>query len=202
MDNFCINCGAKLGKDDNFCTKCGTKIRKEDNFCTKCGTKIDKPDIKQAIHLKLANDRIEKEKAKKLKFVNEIFESEPLKSIIVENKMELDIISIKDFLKNKIINENISKDEIKQIINIELEKAFKKHTPPRTAKEKETTNRKIENNKKNNGGYCDLSCIHCFEEFLDSGGGIVGDFDAEGYYEYYCNLGHPISYGSFCKDYE
>ena len=28
------------------------------------------------------------------------------------------------------------------------------------------------------------------------------DFDDEGYTEYYCHLGHPISLGSFCKDYE
>ena len=31
---------------------------------------------------------------------------------------------------------------------------------------------------------------------------IVGDFDSEGYVEYYCGLGHSLSYGSFCKDYE
>lgn len=52
------------------------------------------------------------------------------------------------------------------------------------------------------GGYCGLSCKHCYEEFFDSGGGIVGDFDSGGYTEYYCHLGHTISHGSFCEDYE
>ncbi|WP_458405222.1 zinc-ribbon domain-containing protein [Methanobrevibacter sp.] len=57
-------------------------------------------------------------------------------------------------------------------------------------------------NEMSHGGYCDLNCIHCREEFLDSEGAIVGDFTSEGIVEYYCNLGHSISYGSFCKDYE
>jgi hypothetical protein len=47
-----------------------------------------------------------------------------------------------------------------------------------------------------------LNCRHCYEEFIDSGGGIVGDFDSEGYVEYYCRLGHPISFGRFCEDYD
>ena len=30
MNNFCINCGNKLGKDDKYCTNCGTKIDNSD----------------------------------------------------------------------------------------------------------------------------------------------------------------------------
>ena len=26
MNNFCINCGNRLGKDDKYCTNCGTRI--------------------------------------------------------------------------------------------------------------------------------------------------------------------------------
>ena len=62
-------------------------------------------------------------------------------------------------------------------------------------------NSKIEN-KTVGGNYCDLKCRHCYEEFMDSGGGIVGDFDSEGYTEYYCHLGHSLSFGKFCEDYE
>lgn len=69
-------------------------------------------------------------------------------------------------------------------------------------KERKTYSEKIEKNEPVHGGYCNLNCRHCYEEFLDSGGGIVGDFDSEGYYEYYCHLGHYVSFGSFCKDYE
>ncbi len=88
-DNFCTNCGTKLEKEDNFCTNCGAKIRKEDNFCINCGAKIDKSDIKQKkTLLKSVNDSIEKEreriaeekkeKKKKLKTIDKIFESEEI----------------------------------------------------------------------------------------------------------------------------
>lgn len=56
--------------------------------------------------------------------------------------------------------------------------------------------------KASRGGYCDIRCRHCYEELLDSDGGIAGDYVDGGMYEYYCSLGHPLSYGSFCKDYE
>lgn len=67
---------------------------------------------------------------------------------------------------------------------------------------KAVSNEKIEKPKMAHGGYCSLSCRHCYEEFFDSGGGIVGDFDSGGYYEYYCRLGHPVAIGSFCEYYE
>lgn len=74
-------------------------------------------------------------------------------------------------------------------------------------KELQKTNKQVKvqttkDNEKNPGNYCNLNCIHCREEFLDSAGEIVGDFTSEGIVEYYCTLGHSISYGSFCKDYE
>ncbi|MEE0902290.1 MAG: zinc-ribbon domain-containing protein [Methanobrevibacter sp.] len=61
---------------------------------------------------------------------------------------------------------------------------------------------KQENNNMTGGGYCSFNCIHYCEEYMDSDGGIVGDFNSDGYVEYYCNLGHQISDGSFCKYYE
>ena len=63
------------------------------------------------------------------------------------------------------------------------------------------TSRKIENNM-TNGIYCDLNCIHCLEEFLDSAGGVDGDFSNDGYFEYYCTLNHPLVFGKFCEYYE
>ena len=62
--------------------------------------------------------------------------------------------------------------------------------------------REMEKNKMTNGGYCSFNCKHFYEEFLYSGGMIVGDFDSEGVVEYYCNLGHSVAIGNFCKDYE
>lgn len=117
MNNFCINCGAKIEKDYNYCINCGTKIDKS------YGKQNDSS-------LKSATGNAEKA------------------GIPKENKI------------------------------------------------------KIENNEMTHGGYCSFNCRHYHEEFLDSYGGIVGDFDGAGYVEYYCNLGHSIVHGRFCKDYE
>ncbi len=167
--------------------------------------------------------KIKKEEEKRiLKMIDELFESSEIKFEINYNNIDQKyILSIKDNLKNKLIDktEDMSEEEIKQFIKTELEKAIKQEKA-RIAKEKEKA-RIAEEKKKariaeeqerrrkelewieiNGGGYCSLSCRHCYEEFLDSGGGIVGDFDSEGYVEYYCHLGHSISFGSLCKDYE
>ena len=66
----------------------------------------------------------------------------------------------------------------------------------------EQERREMEYISKYGGGYCGFDCRHFYEEFLDSSGGIVGDFDCNGYVEYNCNLGHTVSTGEFCKDYE
>ena len=162
------------------------------------------------------------ETKKKLRMINEIFESEEIKLEIINNNIDRKhVISIKDNLKNKIIdkNENMSEEEIKHFIKTELEKVIKQEKA-RIAKEKEEARkakereearkaereerrrRELEWIEKYGGGYCSLSCRHCYEEFFDSGGGIVGDFDVGGYSEYYCNIGYSVSFGSFCKDYE
>lgn len=152
--------------------------------------------------------RKEKEKEaerKKLKKIDEIFDSDEIKSEIRKNNIDsTHVLSIKDSLKNKIINkrENMSESEIKHFIKTELEKVIREQERVKITKEKEMRSRKIEDAKPVHGGYCSLSCRHYYEEFFNSGGGIVGDFDSGGYVEYYCRLGHSISHGSFCKDYE
>ncbi len=82
-----------------------------------------------------------------------------------------------------------------------IEKAIQEEEQIRILKQKEIISEKIEENEMNYGDYCDLNCIHCYEEFLDSDGEISGDYSGGGEVEYYCNLGHSMSYGSFCKDY-
>lgn len=213
-DNFCYNCGIKI-ENDNFCPNCGTKLEKGDNFCYNCGSKINKSDIKpKKSLLKSVQDNIDKkmdeiakekeEEKKKLKKIDEIFESEEIKSEIRKNKInQINVISIKDNLKNKLIREKkaMSEEEIKDFIKQELKKAKTEQRKARIAKE-EAMSRKIEKTQIVHGDYCSLNCRHCYEEFLDSDGGIVGDFDSGGYVEYYCRLGHPVSLGSFCEDYE
>lgn len=140
------------------------------------------------------------EKDKKLEMINVAFESEEIKSEIRKNSIDIIYVaSIRDSLKNKLIDrrENMSEEEIKRFIKIELEKEIKRQENSRIAKEKEMNSKKT-----GNGGYCGFDCIHCYEEYLDDDGVIVGDFTPTGIYEYYCTLGHPINFGSFCKYYE
>ncbi|AMD17197.1 hypothetical protein TL18_03660 [Methanobrevibacter sp. YE315] len=203
----------------NFCTNCGTKLRKDDNFCTNCGTKIDKSDIKQNNPLlKSAPDSIEKNKAKKeLKRVvggkllyNETFSEELLrngldliptgKAIKEQVEKEIDSGQIKsggvEFRVNQLIQEyKIKKEEEPKITKVKKQTRIKKvKKEPVIAKEKE-----IEMTHRN---YCDLNCIHCHEEFLDSEGSIIGDYTDGGMFDYYCDLGHQVAHGRFCKDYE
>ena len=167
--------------------------------------------------------KIKKEEAnKKLRMIDEIFESEEIKLEISKNNIDRKhIIPIKDSLKSKLIDkeEDMSEEEIKDFIKKELYKVVKQEKAriarekekariekekreARLAEEKERRRRELEWIEMYGGGYCSLSCSHCYEEFFDSGGGISGDFDAGGYSEYYCNVGHSVSFGSFCKDYE
>ena len=215
-DNFCTNCGTKIEKEDNFCINCGAKLEKGDKFCINCGTKIGKSSTKQSKNiLKSVYESIEKdrerrakqkeEEKKKLKTIDKIFESEEIKSEIRKNNISQKyVFSIKYSLNNKLINEKeeMSDEEIKYFIKTELEKANKEQKKAKIKKEKEIHSKKIEKNETFHGKYCNLNCRHCYEEFMDSGGGIVGDFDSEGYVEYYCRLGHSLSFGRFCEDYE
>ena len=189
---------------------------------------IDSGQIKSAgvefrVNQLILEYKIKKEEEKKkLKMIDEIFESPEIKLEIIDNKIDQKyIISIKDDLKNKLVDkkENMSKEEIKSFIKTELEKAIN-YEKARIAREKEKA--RIEREKKeaiiarererrrkelewieiNGGGYCDSDCINCYEELLDSRGVIVGDYVDGGMYEYYCRLGHSVSFGSLCKDYK
>ena len=80
------------------------------------------------------------------------------------------------------------------------EKSSQKQKKPQV--KKEIRHKPIVKNEPVRGGYCSMNCRHCYEELFDSGGGIVGDLEDDGYTEYYCHLGHSISLGRFCEDYE
>lgn len=155
------------------------------------------------------------EENKKLKILDELFESEEIKSEIRTNKIDqTHAISIKDTVKNKLINEQapMNDDEIKYFIKTETEKAINEYIKKIKGiqeqinnihiKEKEIKREKIKENEMISGGYCDLNCQYCYEELFDSGGGVVGDLDSEGYTEYYCHLGHSIILGRYCEDYK
>ena len=188
----------------------GNAIRKQVEKEIDSG-KIKSGGVEFRVNQLVREHKIRKEEErKKLKMIDEMFESAEIKLEISKNDVDqTHVASIKEGLKNKIIdkNENMSEDEIKYYIKEELTKAgeeIKKARIEREKAEKARIEREKEMmaNKRTRGGYCGLGCIHCYEEFLDSGGGIVGDFDSEGCVEYYCRLGHSASHGSFCEDYE
>lgn len=153
------------------------------NFCTNCGAKIRKDDnFCTSCGTKLKNDnnfcmncgaKIGKEDKFCMNCGAKIDRS--------------DIKQKKTLLKS--VQENMEKSRVKT-------------TKEKVKIPKEINRKKTGKTKTVRGGHCNLNCRHCYEEFLDSCGGLVGDFDSEGYTEYYCRLGHSLSFGSFCEDYE
>ena len=195
---------------DNFCTNCGAKIEKDYKFCINCGTKIDKSDITDNTHtFKSMPDNYEKEKAKtELKRIvgGKIFFNESFNDELRKNGLSFYAGAIiKEKLEKEIDAGQLKSGDVKSRMN-QLIQEYKdieqKEENARIAKQNEMMQKKNQSNEMKSGGYCGFNCIHYCEEFLDDHGGIVGDFDSAGYVEYYCNLGHPISNGSFCKDYE
>lgn len=180
---------------------------------------IDSGQIKTGGVEYRVNQLISEYKAKRemekgnLKIFDEVCESQEIQSGIRKNHTGSEINSIKSSIRKKISGNTrkMSEKEIRDSIKIEFEKAYREREKARIAEEnariarekariarEEEIRRKIEANE---GGYCGLSCAYCYEEFLDSSGGIIGDFSPDGFYEYYCSLGHTVSLGSFCEDY-
>lgn len=204
----------ELGNDNmgNFCINCGAKLEKDYNYCGNCGTKIDKEDMKQDTSLKSVQDKYEKERARnqlkkvmgggilfKASFTEEILRmgigfntAENIKKQVYE---EIDSGKIKSGEVEDRINQLMQENKIR----IDQKRAEEE---ARIAKEKEMRRKQIENTPPTRGGYCSFTCIHFYEEFFDSYGGIVGDMEIDGYVEYYCNLGHHICEGCYCEDYE
>ena len=126
------------------------------------------------------------EEKKKLKTIDEIFESEEIKSEIRKNKIDqIHVIPIKDLLKDKLIDkkENMSEEEIKYFIKTELEKTGKEQEKARNVEalkklkiSEEMKNKKIKGNKMTRGGYCGWGCQYYYEEILYSTGAIIGDY--------------------------
>ena len=143
---ICKICNAEIEDSAAFCINCGTKLKKGDNFCANCGTKIDKSDIKQKKPLKFVRDILEKEMDKiakeqeeahnKLKTIDEIFESEEIKTEIRKNNVgQKHVISIKDQLKNKLIlkREIMNEEEIKNFIKTKREEVRQLNAIPHPA---------------------------------------------------------------------
>ena len=171
----------------NYCIKCLGILNPDGYSCPKCGLNFAR-DKKRVEQLKIDNS-----------YAKPVFDLPDLKCSIRfggnylgsfapsigESQLEY-----RERLKWEFAENNIIKNNLKIAIDRKLAPKPVVAESPRP--ERKTTR----------GGYCGLSCRHCYEELLDSDGGIVGDYVDGGMYEYYCALGHPISHGSFCEYYE
>ena len=176
---------------NNFCIYCGNKLRKDDNFCPNCGNRIDKSDNPSV------PDEMEKKKAKReLKRVigGKFIYHKSFGNKLYYNGLDLSVVgrAIRDQLEREIESGQIRSEDIESRTDQLIAEHKIKHEEEkaRMAKEAEEQQR------------IKKGCQHCYEEFLDSAGGIVGDFDEGGYVEYYCNLGHPLAFGRYCEYYE
>ena len=88
------------------------------------------------------------------------------------------------------------------IVRKQEEEKRKKQFEERKRQMEEQKRREMEYIRQYGGGYCGLGCRYCYEEYFDRRGAVIGDLDNEGYVEYNCQLGHTVSEGRFCPDFE
>lgn len=183
--NCCINCLGIIKPDEYSCTKCGSRFLADKLRVESIRTKgkYIKPNFHDV----------------ELKWVPKSRENylDSLAPAIGESQFEYRERLKWEFAENNYIKISISN----AIDNIRRAEERRKQEEERKRQAEERRKQEEEYIRKYGGGYCSLSCGYCYEEFLDSMGGVVGDFDDGGYVEYYCKLGHIVSFGSFCKDY-
>ena len=206
MNNFCINCGNKLGKDDKYCTNCGTKIDNSDYHSVPDAweKEMAKKELKRLIDGRLIYN---------MSFANKLFDNglnliTDGKSIRQQLELEIDSGQIRSGDVESRIDQLIAEhkirheEEMARIDKVREDYQKLKKADEESLKEKKARTAKSNQMNQSSGGHCGLGCKHCYEEFFDGFGGITGDFDDEGYVEYYCHLGHPIVFGRYCEDYE
>lgn len=176
----------------NYCIKCLSIMNPDEYMCPKC--RYGSSDVVEKIN-NIKNGRYQRPR----------FDDENLKWTHKSKADYLDSLApaigesqldYRERLKWEFAENNYIKKIVKNII--------KRKREEEQYQRQEAERRKLERERiiKYGGGYCDSSCRHCFEELLDSSGGIVGDYCDAASYEYYCQLGHSISFGSYCQYYE
>jgi len=179
----CISCLSIIGEDQYSCPKCGTQYDKK-----RVG-EIKAQDYAKPVfednELKWTPKNSGSYISSLAPAIGEsLFEyRERLKWEFAENT------KFKKIIKNAIVRKK--KDEER-----------KRQAEAQKRQREEQRKREMEYIRQYGGGYCGYDCRHYYEEFFDDHGAIVGDFDSTGYVEYYCRLGHSVSAGAFCKDFE
>ena len=208
--NLCEICSRWEVVSPNYCINCLGIIKPDEHSCSKCRKQSDEKRVEE---LKTTMDYTEPEFTdNELKWIAKIKNGAYRRSLapaVGESQFEY-----RERLKWEFAENNMFKTKIKNsIISKRNEEERKRQKEQERKKREEEYRRYVEEQKERKrremeyirqygGGYCNYSCRYCYEEYFDSHGGVVGDIDDEGYVEYNCRLGHSVSYGGFCKDYE
>lgn len=176
----------------NHCIKCLNIIRPDGGRCPNCGY-YSSDEVKRITEIK--NMRYQRplfdDDNLKWTHKSKTYYQGSLAPAIGESQLDY-----RERLKWEFAENNYIKKIIKNIIKRKQEEALYQR------QKAERQKRESERISQYGGGYCDSRCRHCFEELIDSGGGIVGDYSDAMIYEYYCQLGHTLSFGSYCEDYK
>jgi predicted nucleic acid-binding Zn ribbon protein len=177
--NYCINCFNIIKPDECSCTKCDSILfaDKKRVDCLQTKNKYVEPKFDNA-GLKWTQ-----------KFSNYYLGS--LAPAIGESQFEY-----RERLKWEFAENNYHKMGIISAID------RKRKDEERKKQADERRRREEEYIRQFGGGYCSSSCRYHYEEIITPNGISVDYTEDMCGVDYCCRLGHSVSYGSFCKDYE
>ncbi|MBR0272244.1 MAG: hypothetical protein IJQ68_09720 [Methanobrevibacter sp.] len=189
----------------NYCINCINIIKSNEYSCTKCGA-ILFADKNRVSYLQTENKYAEPKFYKKeLKWTpkSSYYYLDSLNPAIGESQFEYRERLKWEFAENNYYKKIIINRKQKEEQRIKLEEERKRKAEERERQLAERRKWEEEYIRQYGGGYCSSSCRYYYEEIIDSGGGISADYsDDMCGVDYLCSLGHFVSHGSFCKDYE
>ncbi len=189
---LCEICSRWKVVSPRYCINCINIMNSSEHSCTKCGLSLF-ADKKRVNYLQTKNKYVEPKfwdvsLKWTRKFFNDYFCS--LAPAIGESQFEYRERLKWEFAENNYHKINIINAIDRKRVDEELERRAEKRR-----KQKE------EYIRQHGGGYCSSRCRHYHENFYDASGRTLDDPDYDGY-RYYCELGHSLYDGSYCKDYK
>ena len=209
----------------NYCINCLSIIKPEEYLCKDCGDVIDEKKLVDCFKNKKplpVFDKVELKDEKRVdylknkKYVRPVFDIVELKWNSKFTEYYLDSLSptigesqfeyrerLKwEFVENKSLKSTIQYQIACKIKEEERNIAYERQKAERKRQEEERRKWEEEYIRQYGGGYCSSSCIYYYEEIITQDG-ISADYteDLCGV-DHCCSLGHCVSEGSFCKDYE
>ena len=169
-----------------YCISCLGTVMPYERFCTKCGCAVG--NTKRSKQLRGEKNTYVKPEFTiediKMAFFGLDHYLGSLAPAIGESQFEY-----RERLKWEFAENIIRKNNIKMTVPIQEKPAvqhfkFSEKSEPRK------------------GGYCSFKCRHYREDIVDAQMGYVGDYTDNCWIEYYCDIGHSINEGSYCKDFK